>query len=80
MGYLIFFIFMFFVVSILLLLCFYFRLLFCEFDMDGKCVCFVMCGSMYIVCFVIRVWVLDDLIKNCMVCKIRFLLVNRKVL
>jgi len=47
--------------------------------MDGKRVRAVACGSTHTACLVTRAWVSDDLIKNCMACKSRFSLVNRKV-
>ncbi|KAL9968021.1 hypothetical protein ACROYT_G026346 [Oculina patagonica] len=50
----------------------------CELDMDGKRVRSVACGSTHTACLVTRAWVSDDLIKNCMACKTRFSLVNRK--
>jgi len=50
----------------------------CELDMDGKRVRAVACGSTHTACLVTRAWVSDDLIKNCMACKSRFSLVNRK--
>ena len=68
------------VASISLLLCFHSRPLPCELDMDGKRVRSVACGSTHTACLVTRAWVSDDLIKNCMACKTRFTLVNRKVL
>ena len=66
--------------SISLLLCSLSRPLPCELDMDGKRVRSVACGSTHTACIVTRAWVSDDLIKNCMACKTRFSLVNRKVL
>ena len=56
-----------------------FRPLPCEVDMDGKRVRAVACGSTHTACLVTRAWVSDDLIKNCMACKTKFSLVNRKV-
>lgn len=50
----------------------------CEVDMDGKRVRAVACGSTHTACLVTRAWVSDDLIKNCMACKTKFSLVNRK--
>ena len=47
--------------------------------MDGKRVRAVACGSTHTACLVTRAWVSDDLIKNCMACKTKFSLVNRKV-
>ena len=46
--------------------------------MDGKRVRAVACGSTHTACLVTRAWVSDDLIKNCMACKTKFSLVNRK--
>ena len=57
----------------------FFRPLPCEVDMDGKRVRAVACGSTHTACLVTRAWVSDDLIKNCMACKTKFSLVNRKV-
>ena len=39
----------------------------------------VECGSTHTACLVTMTWVSDDLIKNCMACKNKFSLVNRKV-
>ena len=39
----------------------------------------VECGSTHTACLVTMAWVSDDLIKNCMACKNKFSLVNRKV-
>ena len=47
--------------------------------MDGKRVRAVVCGSTHTACLVTRALVSDDLIKNCMACKTKFSLVNRKV-
>ena len=56
-----------------------FRPLPCELDMDGRRVRAVSCGTAHTACQVSRAWVSDDLIKNCMACKNKFSLVNRKV-
>lgn len=50
----------------------------CELDMDGRRVYAVECGSTHTACLVTMTWVSDDLIKNCMACKNKFSLVNRK--
>lgn len=50
----------------------------CELDMDGRRVRAVSCGTAHTACQVSRAWVSDDLIKNCMACKNKFSLVNRK--
>lgn len=50
----------------------------CELDMDGKRVRHVECGNTHTACLVTRAWVSEDLVKNCMACKTKFSLVNRK--
>lgn len=50
----------------------------CELDMDGKRVRYVECGNTHTACLVTRAWVSEDLVKNCMACKTKFSLVNRK--